>query len=194
MAIEKILVAAVTEEAGSGKLLKQKKIVSPSKKPTKSLKKVENSSLNIHLDMDTVWPLSENVSKTKDKIGKLKPTISSFVKTKVTTNKQRITEKKAVKKTGRVAIISKKSELKKIIFQLRFQTQYGQQLFIMVAKPTFSAMVLSMFIALNITAITMVLKDKKQPMATATNPTLQSFAQEYNFSTAAIYADKKIQQ
>ena len=40
----------------------------------------------------------------------------------------------------------------------------------------------------------MVLKDKKQPMATATNPTLQSFAQEYNFSTAAIYADKKIQQ
>ena len=131
MAIEKIPVAAVTEEAGSGKLLKQKKIVSPSKKPTKSLKKVENSSLNIHLDMDTVWPLSENVSKTKDKIGKLKPTISSFVKTKVTTNKQRITEKKAVKKTGRVAIISKKSELKKIIFQLRFQTQYGQQLFIM---------------------------------------------------------------
>lgn len=63
---------------------------------------------------------------------------------------------------------------------------WWQQLFTVAAKPAFSAMVLSMFLALNITAITMVLKDKKQPLAPATNQTLQGFAQEYNFSISTI--------
>ncbi len=70
---------------------------------------------------------------------------------------------------------------------------WWQQLFTAVAKPAFSAMILSLFLALNIQAITMVVKDKKQPITTATNPTLQGFAQEYNFSMATIYTDKKTQ-
>ena len=71
---------------------------------------------------------------------------------------------------------------------------WWQQLFITAAKPAFSAMVLSMFLALNITAINMVLKDKKQSLVPATDQTLQGFAQEYNFSISIIYTDKKIQR
>ncbi len=65
-----------------------------------------------------------------------------------------------------------------------------QQLLAIAAKPAFSAMALSLFLVLNITAITVVVNDKKQSAITATSPTLQGFAQEYNFSTSANYADK----
>ena len=135
MSIEKIPVETDIEETDSGKLLKQKKIINSSQKPTKSNKKLENSSLKDQLAMDTLLPFSENSHLTKGKIVKLKRTISPVVNTKVTTNKKRITEKMGVKKTGGVAVRSKKSKLKKIVFQLRFQTTYGQQLFIMGDHP-----------------------------------------------------------
>ncbi len=57
---------------------------------------------------------------------------------------------------------------------------FGQFLY----KPAFAAGMLSVFIALNISAITTLINQPKiQPDATA----LQSFAQEYNLSATSIY-------
>ena len=67
---------------------------------------------------------------------------------------------------------------------------WWQQLFTMATKPAFSIMALSLFLVLDITAITIVINEKKQTAIVAITPTLQSFAQEYNFSTSTIYTDK----
>ena len=63
---------------------------------------------------------------------------------------------------------------------------WWQQLVLIPTKPTFCVITLSLFILLNITAITTIIKDKKQALTTPESTTIQSFAQEYNLSTTTI--------
>lgn len=78
--------------------------------------------------------------------------------------------------------------------QARLTNQHAntwwQQLFLISTKPTFCVITLSLFILLNITAITTIIKDKKQALTTPESTTIQSFAQEYNLSTTTVYTYK----
>jgi hypothetical protein len=58
-------------------------------------------------------------------------------------------------------------------------------------KPAFAVVTLSLFVVLNIAAITTMLKDNKQMNNTAASSTVQGFAQEYNLSVSTIYNDKR---
>jgi hypothetical protein len=67
---------------------------------------------------------------------------------------------------------------------------WWQILFTIVTKPTFAVATVSLFAMLNITAITVNIKDKQQSNITSESTTIQGFAQEYNLSTTTVYTDK----
>jgi hypothetical protein len=67
---------------------------------------------------------------------------------------------------------------------------WWQLLFMSLTKPAFAVVTLSLFVVLNITAITITLKDKQQSTTTAESSTMQGFAQEYNLSVSTVYTDK----
>ena len=83
-------------------------------------------------------------------------------------------------------------------FYTRFQTKlintetsiWWQQLLLVTIKPTVCITTLSVFLFLNITAITTIIKEKKQATTIAESTTMQSFAKEYNLSTTTVYTDK----
>ncbi len=66
------------------------------------------------------------------------------------------------------------------------------QLWLMsISKPAFAVVTLSLFAVLNITAITITLKDNQQSNNTSESATIQGFAQEYNLSVSNVYNDKR---
>lgn len=67
---------------------------------------------------------------------------------------------------------------------------WWQLLFASLTKPAFAVVTLSLFVVLNITAITITLKDKQQSSTLSESSTMQGFAQEYNLSISSIYNDK----
>jgi hypothetical protein len=67
---------------------------------------------------------------------------------------------------------------------------WWQLLFMSLTKPAFAVVTLSLFVVLNITAITITLKDKQQSNTTSESTTMQGFAQEYNLSVSTVYTDK----
>jgi hypothetical protein len=62
---------------------------------------------------------------------------------------------------------------------------------ISLTKPAFAVVTLSLFAVLNITAITITLKDNQQSNNTSESTTIQGFAQEYNLSVSNVYNDKR---
>lgn len=60
-----------------------------------------------------------------------------------------------------------------------------------LTKPAFAVVTLSLFAVLNITAITITLKDNQQSNNTSESTTIQGFAQEYNLSVSTVYNDKR---
>lgn len=67
---------------------------------------------------------------------------------------------------------------------------WWQMLLLNLTKPAFAVVTLSLFVVLNITAITTVLKDNRQTNYTTESNTIQGFAQEYNLSVSTVYNDK----
>ncbi len=67
---------------------------------------------------------------------------------------------------------------------------WWQLLLMWLTKPAFAVVTLSLFVVLNITAITITLKDKQQSNTSTESTTMQGFAQEYNLSISTVYNDK----
>ncbi len=67
---------------------------------------------------------------------------------------------------------------------------WWQLLFISLTKPVFAVVTLLLFVVLNITAITITLKNKQHSSTTVESTTMQGFAQEYNLSVSTVYTDK----
>ncbi len=67
---------------------------------------------------------------------------------------------------------------------------WWQRLLVVATKPIFYIATLSVFLLLNITVITTIIKEKKLATTIAESTTIQGFAQEYNLSTTTIYTDK----
>lgn len=66
-----------------------------------------------------------------------------------------------------------------------------EQIMGFLVRPAFALTTLSVFVLLNVYAITSLVKSKKQTVDGRTNsePSIQSFAQEYNLSVSTLYND-----
>ncbi len=68
-----------------------------------------------------------------------------------------------------------------------------EQIIGIMTRPTFAIVTLSLFVVMNMAAISSVLKGKKQASLSNNNTdaSLQSFAQEYDLSVFTLYTDSK---
>ena len=64
---------------------------------------------------------------------------------------------------------------------------WWKRLLVVATNPIFCTTTLSVFLLLNITAITTIIKEKKLATTIAESNTIQGFAQEYNLSTNTIH-------
>jgi hypothetical protein len=70
-------------------------------------------------------------------------------------------------------------------------TAWWQMLLLTLTKPAFAVVTLSLFVVLNVAAISAMVKDNKQGSNTGESNTIQGFAQEYNLSVSTVYNDKR---
>lgn len=68
---------------------------------------------------------------------------------------------------------------------------WWQMLLLTLTKPAFAVVTLSLFVVLNVAAISAMLQDNKQGINTSESSTIQGFAQEYNLSVSTVYNDKR---
>jgi len=68
---------------------------------------------------------------------------------------------------------------------------WWQMLLLTLTKPAFAVVTLSLFVVLNVAAISAMLQDNKQGSNTSESSTIQGFAQEYNLSVSTVYNDKR---